>query len=48
MSELSLTLSENNVGCYVKTDLKNINDSQVREIKKLLDKYGVLFLKSKI
>ena len=45
MSELSLTLSENNVGCYVKTDLKNINDSQVREIKKLLDKYGVLFFK---
>ena len=36
---------QNNVGCYVKTDLKNINDVEIQEIKKLLNKYAVLFFK---
>ena len=45
MNKLSLKLSENNVGCYVNTDLKNINREQTQEIKKLLDKHGVLFFK---
>ena len=37
MNKLSLKLSENNVGCYVNTDLKNINREQTQEIKKLLN-----------
>ena len=45
MNKLSIELSENNVGCYVKTDLKTINDVEIQEIKKLLNKYAVLFFK---
>ena len=45
MNKLSIELSENNVGCYVNTNLKNINEEQTLEIKKLLNKHGVLFFK---
>ena len=45
MTKLSIELSENNVGCYVKTDLKTINDVEIQEIKELLNKYAVLFFK---
>ena len=45
MNNLSIELSENNVGCYVNTNLKNINEEQTLEIKKLLNKHGVLFFK---
>ena len=37
MNKLSIELSENNVGCYVNTSLKNINEEQTLEIKKLLN-----------
>ena len=33
MSELSLTLSENNVGCYVKTDQKILTTPSSRNQK---------------
>ena len=45
MNNFSIELSENNVGCYVNTNLKNINEEQTLEIKKLLNKHGVLFFK---
>jgi len=45
MNKLSIELSENNVGCYVNTNLKNIDKEQTLEIKKLLNKHGVLFFK---
>ena len=45
MNKLSIELSENNVGCYINTNLKNINEEQTLEIKKLLNKHGVLFFK---
>ena len=45
MNKLSIELSKNNVGCYVNTNLKNINEEQTLEIKKLLNKHGVLFFK---
>ena len=45
MNKLSIELSENNVGCYVNTNLKNTNEEQKLEIKKLLNKHGVLFFK---
>ena len=45
MNKLSIELSENNVGCYVNTNLKKINEEQTLEIKKLLNKHGVLFFK---
>ena len=45
MNKLSIELSENNVGCYVNTNLKNIDEEQTLEIKKLLNKHGVLFFK---
>ncbi len=45
MNKLTIELSENNVGCYVNTNLKNINEEQTLEIKKLLNKHGVLFFK---
>ena len=37
MNKLSIELSENNVGCYVNTNLKNIDKEQTLEIKKLLN-----------
>ena len=45
MNKISIELTENNVGCFVKTDLKNTSDEQIQEIKKLLNKHGVLFFK---
>ena len=45
MTKLSIELSENNVGCYVKTNLKNITHEEIQEIKKLLNKHSVLFFK---
>ncbi len=45
MNKLSLELSENNVGCYVNIDLKNINKEKTQEIKNLLDKPGFPFFK---
>ena len=37
MKKLSIELSENDVGCYVNTNLRNINEEQTLEIKKLLN-----------
>ena len=45
MKTLSIELSENNVGCYVNTNLKNIKEDQIQEVKELLNKHGVLFFK---
>ena len=45
MNKLSIELSENNVGCYVNTDLRKIKKDQIQEVKELLNKHGVLFFK---
>ena len=44
--KLSITTGTNNVGAFINNiDLKNLNDTKASEIKKILDKYGVIFIK---
>ena len=47
MSKIEFEPTNNKVGCFIYTDLKNVKKDQIIEIKKLLNKYGVLFLKIK-
>ncbi len=46
MSKIEFKPTENKVGCFIYTDLKNVKKDQIDEIKKLLNKYGVLFFKN--
>ena len=46
MSKIEFKLTDNKVGCFIYTDLKNVKKDQIDEIKKLLNKYGVLFFKN--
>ena len=44
---LSITPGTNNVGAYINNvDLTNLNNNQASEIKKTLDKFGVIFIKN--
>ena len=43
---LSITPGTNNVGAYINDiDLKNLNKEQAKEIKNILNQYGVIFIK---
>ena len=43
---LSISPGKNNVGAYINDiNLKSINQDQATEIKKILNKYGVIFIK---
>ena len=43
---LSITPGTNNVGAYINDiDLKNLNKEQTKEIKKILNQFGVIFIK---
>ena len=46
MSKIEFKPTDNKVGCFIYTDLKNVKEDQINEIKKLLNKYGVLFFKN--
>ena len=46
MSKIEFKLTDNEVGCFIYTNLKNVKKNQINEIKKLLNKYGVLFFKN--
>ena len=46
MSKIEFKPTDNKVGCFIYTDLQEVKKSQIVEIKKLLDKYGVLFFKN--
>ena len=44
---LSISPGKNNVGAYISNvDLTNLNNNQATEIKKTLDKFGVIFIKN--
>ena len=44
--KLSITPGTNNVGAYINNiDLKNLNQNQVKNIKKILNQFGVIFIK---
>ena len=43
---LSISPGKNNVGAYINNiDLKSLDHDQATEIKKILNKYGVIFIK---
>ena len=43
---LSISPGKNNVGAYINDiNLKSLDQDQVTEIKKILNKYGVIFIK---
>ena len=46
MSKIEFKPTDNNVGCFIYTNLKEVKKDQIDEIKKLLNKYGVLFFKN--
>tara|TARA_B100001057_G_scaffold348777_1_gene350129 strand:- start:748 stop:1545 length:798 start_codon:yes stop_codon:yes gene_type:complete len=46
MSKIKFEATNNKVGCFVYNDLKTLEKRQIYEIKKLLNKYGVLFFKN--
>ena len=46
MSKIKFKTTNNKVGCYIYTDLKNLEKEQIEEIKNLLNNYGVLFFKN--
>ena len=46
MSKLKFEPTNNQVGCFIYTDLKVVEKDQINEIKNLLNKYGVLFFKN--
>ena len=44
--KLSITPGKNNVGAYInEINLKSIDQEQATEIKKILNQYGVIFIK---
>ncbi|MDC0489012.1 TauD/TfdA family dioxygenase [Pelagibacteraceae bacterium] len=46
MTNISITNSKNNVGAYINDiDLKNLDQAKAEEIKKALNKFGVIFIK---
>ena len=46
MSNISISPGKNNVGAYIKNlDLNILEAAQIKEIKNILDKYGVVFIK---
>ena len=46
MSKIEFEPTNNKVGCFIFTNLKEVQKDQIDEIKKLLNKYGVLFFKN--
>ena len=46
MSKIEFKPTDNEVGCFIYTNLKNVKKNQINEIKNLLNKYGVLFFKN--
>ncbi len=46
MSKIEFEPTDNQVGCFIYTDLQEVKKDQIVEIKKLLDRYGVLFFKN--
>ena len=46
MSKIEFEPTDNKVGCFIYTNLKEVKKDQIDEIKKLLNKYGVLFFKN--
>ena len=46
MSKIEFEPTDNKVGCFIYTDLQELKKDQIDEIKKLLNKYGVLFFKN--
>ena len=46
MNKFEFEPTVNNVGCFIKVNLKFVNSSQIKIIKNLLDKFGVLFFKN--
>ena len=46
MSKIEFEPTDNKVGCFIYTDLQQVKKDQIIEIKKLLDRYGVLFFKN--
>ena len=46
MSKIEFKPTDNKVGCFIYTNLKEVKKGQIVEIKKLLDNYGVLFFKN--
>ena len=43
---LSITPGKNNVGAYINDiNLKSLDQNQAKEIKKILNQYGVIFIK---
>ena len=46
MIKINFKPTINNVGCYIFNDLKDIRKDQINEIKKLLNKFGVIFFKN--
>ena len=46
MKNISVSPGENNVGAYINDlDLNNLNFNQSDQIKDMLNKYGVIFIK---
>ena len=46
MNSISLNPGKNNVGaCWRASDLKNLDQNKVQEIKNTLNEYGVIFIK---
>ena len=46
MTNISITSSKNNVGAYINDiNLKNLDQDKAEEIKKALNKFGVIFIK---
>ena len=46
MSKIKFEPTNNKVGCFIYTNLQEVKEDQIREIKELLNKYGVLFFKN--
>ena len=46
MSKIEFEPTDNKVGCFIYTNLKDVKKDQIDEIKRLLSKYGVLFFKN--
>jgi len=46
MSKIRYEPTNNEVGCYIYTNLKVIEKNQIDEIMNLVNKYGVLFFKN--
>ena len=46
MTNISITPGKNNVGAYINDiNLKSLDQDQAMEIKKILNQYGVIFIK---